>query len=86
MKSRCRLSRLLLNLANVKGGRFGTDVVDARRESRVAKESLKEVAIAFILLEDATVFVAQVGGVLNLQSSFAFKLADVFCLVSVSFE
>lgn len=37
LRSRCKLSRLLLNLADVKSGRFGTGIVGERRESRMAR-------------------------------------------------
>lgn len=78
-RSRSRLSRLLLKLANVKGSRVGTDVVDEWRESRVAKQGLKKATVALVLLQDASVLAAQVGRFLGLESDFAFELTNVFC-------
>lgn len=77
-RGRCGLCRLFLKLADVKSRRVGTNVVDERREGRVAKQSLKEATVALVLLQDASVLAAQVGRFLSLESNLAFELADVF--------
>ena len=45
----------------------------------MAKQSLEEATVALVLLQDAGVLAAQVGGFLCLESNFAFELANVFC-------
>lgn len=86
-RSRCGLGRLFLKLANVKSSRVGTDVVDEGSEGRVAKQSLEEATVALVLLQDAGVLAAQVGGFLSLEGNLAFELADVFCFrVSIVLE
>jgi hypothetical protein len=77
-RSRYGLGRLFLKLADVKSRRVGTDVVDERCEGRVAKQSLEEATVALVLLQDAGVLAAQVGGFLGLEGNFAFELANVF--------
>lgn len=77
--SRCGLGRLFLKLADVKGSRVGTDVVDERCEGGVAKQSLEEATVALVLLQDAGVLAAEVGGFLSLERNLAFELANVFC-------
>jgi hypothetical protein len=45
----------------------------------VAKKGLKEATVALVLLQDAGVLAAEVGGFLCLEGNFAFELANVFC-------
>ena len=62
-------------------------VVDEGSEGRVAKQSLEEATVALVLLQDAGVLAAQVGGFLSLEGNLAFELADVFCFrVSIVLE
>jgi hypothetical protein len=84
-RGRYGLGRLFLKLADVKSRRVGTDVVDERCEGRVTKQSLEETTVALVLLQDAGVLAAQVGGFLGLEGNFAFELANVFCLALVYF-
>lgn len=82
--SGCGLGDLLLELTKTKRGRVGAEIVEERREGRVAKEGLNEATVALVLLEKCGVFAAEVVGVLSLESDLAFKLANVFCEMLVS--
>lgn len=84
LRGRCGLGDLLLELTKTKRGRVGAEIVEERREGRVAKEGLNEATVALVLLEKCGVFAAEVVGVLSLESDLAFQLANVFCEMLVS--
>ena len=59
------------------------DVVDERRERRVAKERFDQSAVTIILLQQSGVLVAEICVFLSFNGEVAFELADVFCEKSV---
>lgn len=73
----CRLD-LLLELRKTERRRVGAEIVEERGEGRVAKESLDEATVTLVLLEESAVLVAEVVGILGLESNLAFKLTNVF--------
>lgn len=62
-----------------KGRRVLGDVIDERREGRVAKEGLDQATVTVILLKESAVLLAKSAGLLGLQSNFTLELRDVFC-------
>ena len=55
------------------------DVLDERREGRVAKQGLDEAAVTLILVHEGLILGAETVAFLCLESDFAFELPDVFC-------
>ena len=73
------LLRLMLMLRwHAKDTRVFADIVDERRERRMAKKSFDQTAVALVFLQKSSVLIAKILAFLRLHRDFAFELADVF--------
>ena len=68
-----------LMLRHAEHGRVLGDVLDERREGRVAEQSLDQAAVAIVLLQELGVLLAERVALLRFERDLTLELGDVLC-------